>query len=75
MTKWADYGISDVSFNNPHTHIDSVKVRLDNGDTIGSAKEYCRSDIVAAIKRGRDVRDDISARRWEVEQGPTCLYR
>jgi hypothetical protein len=52
MTKWADYGISDVSFNNAHTHIDSVKVRPDNGETIGPASEHCRADIVAAIKRG-----------------------
>jgi hypothetical protein len=38
MSKWADYGISDVSFNGARTHIDSVKVRPDNGETIGAAR-------------------------------------
>ncbi len=28
MTKWADYAISDVHFNDKHTHIDRVKARL-----------------------------------------------
>jgi hypothetical protein len=52
MSKWADYGISDVSFNGARTHIDSVKVRPDNGETIGAAEVLSRPDIVAAIKRG-----------------------
>jgi Protein of unknown function (DUF3892) len=52
MSKWADYGISDVNFNYPHTHIDSVKIRPDSGETIGLAAEHSRADIVAAIKGG-----------------------
>jgi len=52
MTKWADYVISDVSFNNAHTHIDSVKVRRDNGGTISNPAEHSRADVVAAIKNG-----------------------
>jgi hypothetical protein len=52
MSKWADYGISDVHFNNPHTHIDRVKARPDNGDTIGAAADHARADIVSGIKRG-----------------------
>lgn len=52
MTKWADYGISAVSYNNAHTHIEKVRVHPDNGDTIGVPSEHLRTDIVAAIKKG-----------------------
>lgn len=52
MSKWADYGISAVRFNSAHTHIDRVRAHPDNGDTIGTAAEYARADIIAAIKKG-----------------------
>lgn len=52
MAKWADYGISEVRYNNVHTHIDRVRIHLDNGETIGNYSEHLRSEIVAAIKKG-----------------------
>ncbi len=51
MAKWADYGISAVQFNSAHTHINRVRINVDNGDTIGVAQDCARSDVVAAIKR------------------------
>jgi hypothetical protein len=52
MSKWADYAISSVRFNNAHTHIDQVQAAPDQGDSIGAASMYARTDVVAAIKRG-----------------------
>ncbi len=52
MSKWADYGISAVRFNNAHTHIDRVMALPDNGDAFGASTDHARTDIVAAIKRG-----------------------
>jgi hypothetical protein len=52
MTKWADYAISDVHFNERHTHIDRVKARVDNVDTIGAAADHARADIISAIRQG-----------------------
>jgi hypothetical protein len=52
MSKWADYGISDVRYNTKHTHIDKVKVLLDNGDTLGSPVEWTREVVIANIKNG-----------------------
>jgi hypothetical protein len=52
MAKWADYGVCAVRYNSSHTHIDRVKIRPDNGDTIGAAAEHSRANIVEALKRG-----------------------
>lgn len=52
MSKWADYGISAVRYNSAHTHIDKVRVHVDSGDSIGSATEKNRTDVIAAIKKG-----------------------
>lgn len=52
MTKWADYAISDVHFNDKHTHIDRVKARADNGEGLGTATDHVRADIISAIRRG-----------------------
>lgn len=52
MNKWADYGISAVKYNAAHTHIDKVRIHLDNGDTIDGPIEYPREAIIAAIKKG-----------------------
>ena len=52
MDKWADYGISEVRYNADHTHIDKVLVHPDNGDTIGSAIEKTRQQVVLDIKAG-----------------------
>jgi Protein of unknown function (DUF3892) len=52
MTKWADYLISAVSFNYAHTHIDKVRAHVDNGDSVGTAKDYDRQTVVSAIEKG-----------------------
>jgi hypothetical protein len=52
MTKWADYGVSAVRFNNTHTHIDRLRLYPVNGDSLGVAQENTRAEIVAAIKKG-----------------------
>jgi hypothetical protein len=52
MAKWADYVITEVKFNEKHTHIDKVRAREDNGDTLGSPQEYARQDVVKAINNG-----------------------
>ena len=52
MTKWADYAISDVRFNGRHTHIDRVRARADNGETLGTPADHARADIISAIRNG-----------------------
>ena len=52
MAKWADYVITEVKFNEKHTHIDKVKAREDNGETLGSAQEHARQNVVKAINNG-----------------------
>ncbi|MBI4990310.1 MAG: DUF3892 domain-containing protein [Rhodocyclales bacterium] len=52
MSKWADYGISAVRYNNAHTHIEKVRAHPDNVDTIGPAAEFSRMEVVSAIKKG-----------------------
>jgi hypothetical protein len=52
MAKWADYGICAVRYNSNHMHIDRVKIRPDNGDTVGAVVEYSRANVVDALKRG-----------------------
>ncbi len=50
--KWADYCVSEVRYNTEHSHIVKVKVHVDNGETIGSASESQRSEVVNAIQNG-----------------------
>ncbi|AXW50040.1 hypothetical protein CJO91_20035 (plasmid) [Ralstonia solanacearum] len=52
MAKWADYLIFAVRFNAKRTHIDQVRVAVDNGDTVGATSEHDRQTIVSAIKNG-----------------------
>lgn len=52
-TKWADYCISKVQYNVEHTHIIKVKVRPDNGDTLGTESEWMRTEIVNKIQDGK----------------------
>jgi hypothetical protein len=52
MSKWADYAISDVRFNDRNTHIDRVKARPDNGETVGAPIDHARADIISAIRTG-----------------------
>lgn len=53
MDKWADYGISMVRYNDERTHIVKVQVREDKGDTLGSAEEWLRTQVVSALERGK----------------------
>lgn len=52
MSKWADFGISAVSYNSSHTHIDKVRAHPDTGSTIETPSEYSRTEVVAAIEKG-----------------------
>jgi len=52
MAKWADYAISDVRYDDDHTHIVKVKVRKDKGDKFGPAEEWARKDVVSSIEGG-----------------------
>ena len=51
QTKWADYWISQVRFNEKHTHIDSVRIHPDNVDNFWPPTQHSRKDIVDAIKK------------------------
>jgi len=53
MEEWADYGITAVRYNPEQTHILRVKAHETKGDTIGIAVEQTRSEVVAAIERGK----------------------
>jgi hypothetical protein len=48
--KWADYCISAVRYNSERMHIVKVMVHVDNGDTMGSEREWLRSEVVNAIE-------------------------
>jgi len=52
VSKWADYCITAVSFNTKHSHIEEVRRRVDNGDTLGTGSDVSRETVVADIKRG-----------------------
>ncbi|AEG18166.1 DUF3892 domain-containing protein [Methanobacterium paludis] len=51
--KWADYGISAVKYNSTDTHIEKVRVHLDNGDTLEPASEWLRTDVISALEKGK----------------------
>jgi hypothetical protein len=48
--KWADYVITAVRFNTTGTHIESVQVRPDGGETIGAATTTSRSEVVRLLE-------------------------
>jgi len=52
MSKWADYLISAVRFNDAGTHIVKVRVHADNGDTVGPSFEMTRQDVISKIDGG-----------------------
>jgi hypothetical protein len=52
MSKWADYGICKVHYDNDHDYIETVKIREDLGDSIGSEVEKKRSWVVKKIEDG-----------------------
>ena len=49
--KWADYLISAVRYNKEKTHIEKVKVHVDNGSSVGKASDKTRQDVVDLIKK------------------------
>lgn len=53
MEKWADYLISAVRYDSEHSHIGKVGVHEDKGDSVGSAFESSRREVIANIKGGR----------------------
>jgi hypothetical protein len=52
MNKWANFGISEVRYEDRHTRIEKVKVHEVKGDSIGDAKEWSREWVVSAIGLG-----------------------
>ena len=53
MAKWADYCISEVSYNSEHTHIVKVSAREDKGDSLGSPSDWTRSQVVSALETNK----------------------
>lgn len=49
-SKWADYCISAVRFNDAHTHIDKVRAYPDKWDELGQSIEYSRTKVISMIK-------------------------
>lgn len=52
MSKWADYLISAVKYNDAETHIIKVRVHADNDATVGGGFEMTRTDVIARIDNG-----------------------
>lgn len=48
-TKWADYLISQVRYNDKHSHITDVIVHVDNGATVGNGNSYKREWVIEKI--------------------------
>jgi hypothetical protein len=53
MGKWADFGISKVSYDTGGTRITGAEVRADPGGRIGTSQVWRREDVVTAFARGR----------------------
>lgn len=53
MAKWADRLIHSVRFNTAHTHIDRVRYRLDDGDSVGTQDfEATRQQVITDLRSG-----------------------
>jgi hypothetical protein len=50
--KWADYLISAVRYNAAETHIEKVRVHVDNGDSVGPASDWTRAEVIARLEAG-----------------------
>jgi hypothetical protein len=50
--KWADYLISAVRYNSTETHIDSVRIHVDNGDSVGAGVHESRQTVVNRLGAG-----------------------
>jgi len=55
MAKWADFCISAVRYDTTESHIDKVRVHVDNGDTLSNPAEWTRAQVVSAIEGKRSV--------------------
>jgi hypothetical protein len=53
MAKWADFGISAVSYNEEETHIEKVIVHEVNDESIGPGAVKTRGLVVGEIKHGK----------------------
>ena len=51
-SKWADYLISKVEYNEKETHIVKVLSHPDNGDTVGVGVEVLRATVVSRVDDG-----------------------
>ena len=51
MTKWADFAITHVRYNEDHTRILQVKRRTDNGEQLINPETKTRSFIVDSINK------------------------
>jgi hypothetical protein len=52
MTKWADYCITKVRYNQEHSHIVRVGVRPDTDSTLGPETESQRTEVISALEKG-----------------------
>ena len=50
--KWSDYLISAVRYNATGSHIDEVRVHVDNGDTVGSGTSKTRDTVISQLSAG-----------------------
>lgn len=50
MVKWADYGISEVSYDRNRKHIERLKVHIDDGETMGNSQIWLRSEVVSSLE-------------------------
>ena len=50
--KWADYGISEVSYNSVAGHIDRLLVHEDLGDKIGVGVIKTKGNVISEIEEG-----------------------
>ena len=53
MNKWADFGISHVSYGQDKTQIYKLKVHEDHVESIGQAVEKRRENILLGLKKGQ----------------------
>jgi hypothetical protein len=53
MAKWADWLISAVRYDDDHSRIVKVRAHLDKGDTVGSAQEQTRAEVVRSVEGGQ----------------------
>jgi hypothetical protein len=54
MSKWADFAITAVKYNNEHSHIVGAEIRADTGEAIsGTYQRVSRQDVISSIRGGK----------------------